>query len=551
MKLHQFIKPFLLTVCVALSSLLHAQYTGGIASGSALESSIQSVCTSVIYPDMFKGGSEDGFEAVAVVQANCSPPAVPAIFSGGSDDGHSMALIHQVSCSPVVYPNIFAGGIEDGFALSGITQANCAPPLYPGIFTGGAEDGFAVFSLNQINCNPDPLPDIYSGGVDDGHAMVAMFTACAPFADFSADNTVICQGDTVHFSDLSLGSPLSWSWTFNGGDPASSSIQNPSVVYDTPGVYSVSLFVTSGTGNSSITKVDYITVNAVPVPIISASGSTTFCEGDSVQLTCSPAFSSYFWSNGAVTQNTFALTSGIYDVTVTAANGCQGVSNALGINVLSNPKPTVFTAGPSPACTGDTVMLTSSPAGSYLWSPGGQNTQNIAAVNSGTFWVSASYANGCSRISDPVSVSFGNTPAKPVITPSGPLSFCNGGSVTLISSPAPSYLWSPGGQTSQSVLITTSGTFYVEAIGASGCSSLSDPVTVTVLPQTPTPVITAGGPSHSAPEEVLSLHQVRLHRICGHRVDKPLSLSLSPLQEHTLFRPTMGRDVQLSRCLLQ
>jgi len=489
MKLHQFIKPLILTLCIALSNYLNAQYTGGEASGTALGITIQSVCSPLVYPDIYKGGEQDGFDAVAVVQANCSPLVMPAIFTGGNDDGHAMLELNQVNCSPVIYPNIFAGGIEDGYATSGLTQASCQPHIYPAIFAGGVEDGYAAFNLNQTNCNPDPLPDIYSGGIEDGHAMVAMFTACAPFADFTADFTVVCEGDTVNFTDLSLGIPTSWSWTFNGGNPANSSQQNPSVVYDTPGTYSVTLFITSGTGNSTITKTDYIIVNAVPVPLISASGPTSFCEGDSVLISCAPAFNLYNWSNGANTQNTFAFASGTYSVTVTSANGCSGVSNPIDITVLGNPN------GPTPVCAGDTVMLTSSPANSYNWSPGGQSSQNIAVTSSGTFWVSATYANGCSRISDPVSVSFGITPAKPVITPSGPLNFCDGGSVTLQSSPAPGYLWSPGGQTSQSVIISNSGTYYVEAVGASGCTNVSDPVTVTVLPQTPVPTISANGPT--------------------------------------------------------
>ncbi len=495
MKLHQFIKPLILTLCIALSNYLNAQYTGGEASGTALGITIQSVCSPLVYPDIYKGGEQDGFDAVAVVQANCSPLVMPAIFTGGNDDGHAMLELNQVNCSPVIYPNIFAGGIEDGYATSGLTQASCQPHIYPAIFAGGVEDGYAAFNLNQTNCNPDPLPDIYSGGIEDGHAMVAMFTACAPFADFTADFTVVCEGDTVNFTDLSLGIPTSWSWTFNGGNPANSSQQNPSVVYDTPGTYSVTLFITSGTGNSTITKTDYIIVNAVPVPLISASGPTSFCEGDSVLISCAPAFNLYNWSNGANTQNTFAFASGTYSVTVTSANGCSGVSNPIDITVLGNPKPVIFTNGPTPVCAGDTVMLTSSPANSYNWSPGGQSSQNIAVTSSGTFWVSATYANGCSRISDPVSVSFGITPAKPVITPSGPLNFCDGGSVTLQSSPAPGYLWSPGGQTSQSVIISNSGTYYVEAVGASGCTNVSDPVTVTVLPQTPVPTISANGPT--------------------------------------------------------
>jgi len=495
MKLHKFIKPAMLILTVMQSLNLFAQYAGGDAGGFAVTTSYQSVCEPITYPDMYKGGTEDGFHAVAVVQANCSPLVLPAIYAGGTDDGHAMAGLNLSNCSPVVYPNIFTGGSEDGYAMTGITQAGCNPPVYPNIFTGGTEDGFAAVTLNQANCSPAPLPNIYVGGNDDGHAMIAMFTACAPFADFVANPLAVCQDDTVHFTDMSLGTPTSWAWTFNGGNPANSSLQNPVVVYNAPGVYSVTLFITSLTGNSTITKTDYITVNAVPTPAISASGPITFCESDSVLLTCNPAYSAYLWSNGATTQSIQSIISDTYVVTVTAANGCQGVSNPINVSVLSNPKPVIFATGPSPLCIGDSMVLTSSPAASYLWSPGSQNTQSIKVTSSGTFWVSASYASGCSRMSDPVNVSFGNTPAKPVITPSGPLTFCAGGSVTLLSSPAPGYLWSPESQTSQSILVSNNGTFYVEAVGASGCINVSDPVTVIVLPQTPVPNITAGGPT--------------------------------------------------------
>lgn len=80
--------------------------------------------------------------------------------------------------------------------------------------------------------------------------------------------------------------------------------------------------------------------------------------------------------------------------------------------------------------------------------------------------------------------------AKPTINASGPTTFCSGGSVTLTASTAPgagiSYSWSPGGQTTQSILVTASGSYTV-TVTTNATPATSDPTVVTVnaLPATP------------------------------------------------------------------
>lgn len=82
-----------------------------------------------------------------------------------------------------------------------------------------------------------------------------------PIAQFNASTTEITQGFAVSFSDTSDNYPTSWSWTFEGGSPASSEAQNPSVTYNTPGTYSVTLVATNGAGSDTETKTAYIKVN--------------------------------------------------------------------------------------------------------------------------------------------------------------------------------------------------------------------------------------------------------------------------------------------------
>lgn len=83
-------------------------------------------------------------------------------------------------------------------------------------------------------------------------------------AEFQADKKVICAGETVQFTDLSYNTVSGWTWTFQGGTPATSTSENPTVVYSTPGTYQVVLTATNAGVTRTETKTSYITVLAQP-----------------------------------------------------------------------------------------------------------------------------------------------------------------------------------------------------------------------------------------------------------------------------------------------
>lgn len=91
-------------------------------------------------------------------------------------------------------------------------------------------------------------------------------------ADFIADVTSIVEGESVNFTDLSTGGVTTWNWTFEGGTPAFSSEQNPTVVYYVEGVYDVTLGVSNGVNSNTTVKQNYITVDHV-TGISNVSGS--------------------------------------------------------------------------------------------------------------------------------------------------------------------------------------------------------------------------------------------------------------------------------------
>ncbi len=83
----------------------------------------------------------------------------------------------------------------------------------------------------------------------------------APVAAFTANTTAIAVGGSVNFTDNSTNSPSSWSWTFAGGTPSTSSAQSPNgITYAAAGTYDVTLTATNGTGSNTLTKTGYIVV---------------------------------------------------------------------------------------------------------------------------------------------------------------------------------------------------------------------------------------------------------------------------------------------------
>lgn len=96
-------------------------------------------------------------------------------------------------------------------------------------------------------------------------------------AEFASNMTVVCAGSSVNFYDQSYFNISGHSWSFAGGSPAVSTDANPIVVYDTPGVYDVSLSVTDGSSTTSTSTASYIVVLPNPgVALPYAQGFESF-----------------------------------------------------------------------------------------------------------------------------------------------------------------------------------------------------------------------------------------------------------------------------------
>ncbi len=144
--------------------------------------------------------------------------------------------------------------IYDGTNTSSTLIGKYCGTNSPGTITATNEDGALTFEFHSD----------YSVTELGWSANVSCIeTALPPIADFMADVTSIIEGESVQFADMSTNDPTGWEWTFEGGTPAISGIQNPVVTYEIEGVYDVTLIVTNEAGSNTMVKEDYITVDHV------------------------------------------------------------------------------------------------------------------------------------------------------------------------------------------------------------------------------------------------------------------------------------------------
>jgi PKD repeat protein len=146
-----------------------------------------------------------------------------------------------------------------------------------------------------------------------------------PIALFESSDPNICAGETVHFTDTSLNDPETWDWTFDGGTPSSSTDQNPTVQYNVPGTYNVTLFITNPVGSDDTVAINHVTVTAVPIAAFSSENVTD----QIVEFTNeSSGGGSYLWNFGDGQSSTeenpqhYYIEDGVYTVTLTLINGC-------------------------------------------------------------------------------------------------------------------------------------------------------------------------------------------------------------------------------------
>ena len=205
---------------------------------------------------------------------------------------------------PGLLSTAFSSGTYGNYAL--MSGTSMASPIASGL-------AGLILSVNP-DLSPEEVEDIMKSTADDIYALNPNYmgklgtgrinayravtnTPFAPVADFSTPVTTLLPGADISFTDLSVGVPSQWQWTFEGGNPSTSAEKYPSgITYADTGTFDVSLIVSNAYGADTLTLTDYITVTNTPLPIVYISVSNNNpCIQDPVSLQDTSLYDPVAW----------------------------------------------------------------------------------------------------------------------------------------------------------------------------------------------------------------------------------------------------------------
>jgi PKD repeat protein len=194
---------------------------------------------------------------------------------------------------------------------------------------------------------------------------------------YNASQPIGCPGLQVQYADTSLfkTGATSYAWTFVGGTPATSTLRNPLVTYNTPGHYAVTLSVSSAAGTAARTDTGFVFISGRAPRVTVTNTATSICRGGTVTFNSTALYcpSSYTWSfpggtpatstapnPGLITYNT----AGTYTATLTVANAFGTVTRSIIIDVDGRALPFAETFDNSTTLPRGWTLVTPS---TYSW----------------------------------------------------------------------------------------------------------------------------------------------------------------------------------------
>lgn len=275
----------------------------------------------------------------------------------------------------------------------------------------------------------------------------------------------ICNGGSVL---LTASGGDSYLWSSGSTQPTIS--VNPTDTTD----YSVTVSNSFGCESTANTR-----VNVIPDPVLTLSGDTSICEGDSILLYASGG-AYYSWSQGSTTP-TITVNPQVtqnFSVTISDTNGCTANGS---VQVVVDTLPIVQTTPDSHICFGDSISISASGGASYSWSTG-EVTAGITVnpVNSATYIVTVTSIQGC-QATGSIDITLDSIP---LISVTPDTSICQGQGLVLNAAGGNSFTWSSGDVTPAIFVTPSSTTTYEVSVSNSfGCSDMeSILVTVNQLP---------------------------------------------------------------------
>jgi hypothetical protein len=143
--------------------------------------------------------------------------------------------------------------------------------------------------------------------------------------NISASSTIFCDLDSVNFTETDTfmhGSIVNRNWDFGDGD--TSSFENPSHLYTTPGIYTATLDLSTSEGCQAT---DSLILQVIATPQFSLGLDTALCPGDMICINAGSGYDSYLWSTGFTGDSICTFTTGNYWVTVSNQNLCYATDS--------------------------------------------------------------------------------------------------------------------------------------------------------------------------------------------------------------------------------
>ena len=323
--------------------------------------------------------------------------------------------------------------------------------------TGLSAGSYSNFSLSNNGCTGSVATSV---NLTDPAAPTAGLTNNGPLSCTMTSVTLTATGGNTY--------------RFSSGATQIGSTNQASVT--TAGPYSVTVTSTSGctaTANSTV-----MGDQTAPTAGLTNNGPLS-CTMTSVTLTATGG-NTYRFSSGATqigsTNQASVTTAGPYSVTVSSPNGCSATASTTVMGDQTAPTAGLTNNGPL-SCTQTSVTLTATGGGIYRFSSGATqigSTNQASVSTAGPYSVTVSSPNGCSATASTTVV--GDQSAPTVSISANPsLTITEGQTTTLTAAvsggTAPfGYGWSTGA-TTNSIMVSTDGSYSVTVTGANGCSA--------------------------------------------------------------------------------
>ncbi|MBC8045914.1 MAG: T9SS type A sorting domain-containing protein [Fimbriimonadaceae bacterium] len=294
----------------------------------------------------------------------------------------------------------------------------------PGNYSVEVTDEFGCSASDTVHVDGITLPNINLGG------------------DLDA-----CEGDILILDAENTGASFDW----NTG------ATTQTITVTESGNYIVEVTYSGGCYAS-----DTIEIEFHDAPNVNLGMDKEICPGESAILNAGNPGSTYEWNTGATTQHLTVTEQANYSVIVTNAFGCTD-DDLVFVDVL--PAPNVYLGPDIEACEGFIILLDAEEDGSvYSWNTG-ETTQIISVTESGNYIVEVTNDVGCVD-ADTIEIHFNEIPD---VDLGEDLNICSDDSITLDAEiEGASYEWNTG-ETTQTITVTTEGTFSVIVTTEFGC----------------------------------------------------------------------------------